>query len=83
MTTTMRMNTPPSGPNSRLEGIAEQIDHQQQQGQLRQRQEEIGQPHQAAPTAPRDMPAMAPTMMPTTMATTIAAKPTASEMRPP
>jgi len=33
-------------PRQRLQGIAKQIDDEQQQRQLRQRQEQIGQPHQ-------------------------------------
>ena len=40
------MKIPPSGPNSGLEPVAEQIDQQQQQRQLRQREEQVGQPHQ-------------------------------------
>ena len=43
---TIRMKMPSSGPSTRSQRIAEQIDEQQQHRQLRQRQEQIDQPHQ-------------------------------------
>ena len=46
ITTTIRMKMPTSGPTSALQRIAEEIDDEQQQRQLRQREEEIRQPHQ-------------------------------------
>ena len=46
ITATIRMKTPSSGPTILLQRVAKQIDHEQQHRQLRQRQEQIGQPHQ-------------------------------------
>ena len=46
ITATISMNTPPSGPSTLFRRVAEEIDDQQQQWQLRQRKEQVGEPHQ-------------------------------------
>ena len=46
MTTTIRTKTPISGPERLLQRVAEEIDDEQQERELGQGQEEIGDPHQ-------------------------------------
>ena len=46
ITATIRMKTPSSGPTSPFKRVAKQVNDQQQQRQWRQRQEQVGQPHQ-------------------------------------
>ena len=72
------------GPERLLQGVAEQVDDEEQQRELGQRQEQIGDPHQrvvhrAARRGPRPRRRRCPTLM----AMSMAATPTASEMRPP
>ena len=70
-------------PKRLTHAVAEQKHYQQEQGELWQRQEEIGQPHQNAVEHAPKKPARAPMTMPSRMAMSMAARPTAMEIRPP
>ena len=78
------MKTPASGPKRLLQRVAEQIHDEEQERELGQRQEEIGDAHERViHRAARHGRRSAPTAVPTVMAMSMAATPTASEMRPP
>ena len=66
-----------------LHRVAEQVNDQQQERELREGEEEVGQPHQRVVHAAADLPGDGPDGVPTQIAISIAPSPTASEIRPP